>query len=456
MPAPRTPHPSTDPPAATPDSGRAGTTGAAPIGAIPASRIGGLDIARGIAVLGTLGTNIWLFTHPAGMLGSLTDPFVGLSPGFETLAYQLLTTLTNGKFLALLMMMFGIGVSLQYAAWQRRTRHTTASSHPSGTARSDNGSPENTGKQPRWLRTYAPRAALLFVDGLVNFVLIAEFDILMGYAFTGFVVAAIIASSPRTARLWAWIAGAVHTCVILAMSASLLLFPDAAGSADADASPADWPLWNDINPYREAGFLELALFRLDNTLVFRAEPVFTFTLGICLFLVGARLHAAGVFTEHGSRTRRRCMVLGACAVPADLALGLVGTPAAVLTQRYLTATLVAVGLLALIGHLTAPRAADADTVRVRLPGARVFGAVGRMSLTCYVGQNLVAGALFYGWGLDIAGRFPDHRLLLSVGGFAVVLAIMVAFILTWQRWVTGPARRGPLEWLSHAALERLR
>lgn len=447
------------------------------------TRIGGLDIARGIAVLGTLGTNIWLFTHPAGMLGSLVDPLAGLRPGLETLAYQLLTTLTNGKFLALLMMMFGIGVTLQHAAWQRR-----AGALAPGAAR------------PRgWLRTYAPRAALLFVDGLVNFVLIAEFDILMGYAFTGFVVATIIASSPRTARIWAWVAGGVHTAGILLLSASLLLFPAAAGTPDTGTPPADWPLWNGVNPYRDSGFLELALFRLDNALTFRAEPVLTFALGVCLFLVGARLHAAGVFTARGARLRRRCMILGACAAPADVALGLVGTPAAVLTQRYLTATLVAVGLLALIGHLTAPRTTEAGPdaaagagaatgartsgadatgpvgsgspagtsavatmvraerpAAVRIPGAHLFGAVGRMSLTCYVGQNLVAGALFYGWGLDLAGRFPDQRLFLSVSGFALVLAIVVTFIVTWQRWVTGPARRGPLEWLSHAALERLR
>lgn len=466
------------------------------------TRIGGLDIARGIAVLGTLGTNIWLFTHPAGMLGSLVDPLAGLRPGLETLAYQLLSTLTNGKFLALLMMMFGIGVTLQYAAWQRRACGARTASDAGGTALSSEAS--GRARSRGWLRTYAPRAALLFVDGLVNFVLVAEFDILMGYAFTGFVVAAIIASSPRTA-LWAWIAGAVHTTGILLLSAALLLFPEAAGSPDSGTPPAAWPLWNGINPYREAGFLELALFRLDNALTFRAEPVLTFALGVCLFLVGARLHAAGVFTDHGARVRRRCMILGACAVPVDLALGLAGTPAAVLTQRYLTATLVAVGLLALIGHLTAPRTAVTDpgaaagagtapgasaaagagtsgagtsgpaapgppagasavatlvrtrqAVPMRLPGARLFGAVGRMSLTCYVGQNLVAGALFYGWGLDLAGRFPDQRLLLSVSGFALVLAIVVTFIVTWQRWVTGPARRGPLESLSHAALERLR
>lgn len=32
----------------------------------PRTRIAALDVARGIAILGTLGTNIWIFTDPAG------------------------------------------------------------------------------------------------------------------------------------------------------------------------------------------------------------------------------------------------------------------------------------------------------------------------------------------------------------------------------------------------------
>ena len=35
-------------------------------------RIAVLDVARGVAILGTLATNIWIFTDPAGMIGILT------------------------------------------------------------------------------------------------------------------------------------------------------------------------------------------------------------------------------------------------------------------------------------------------------------------------------------------------------------------------------------------------
>ena len=77
-------------------------------------RIDTLDLLRGLAILGTLGTNIWIFTSPAGpagVTGALTP--AGAVEGF-------LLALTNGKFLALLTLLFGVGLELQYRSAARR------------------------------------------------------------------------------------------------------------------------------------------------------------------------------------------------------------------------------------------------------------------------------------------------------------------------------------------------
>lgn len=38
------------------------------------TRLQSLDVLRGIAILGTLGTNIWIFTDPEGLIGYLQGP----------------------------------------------------------------------------------------------------------------------------------------------------------------------------------------------------------------------------------------------------------------------------------------------------------------------------------------------------------------------------------------------
>ena len=193
--------------------------------------------------------------------------------------------------------------------------------------------------------------------------------------------------------------------------------------------------------HQDGSFLDLALFRLDHALLFRAEPVLTLAMGVCLFLVGARLFARGVFTAAGGPLRKRLMIMGACALPIDIVLGFTGFASGILLQRYLTAPFVALGLIA---HLARTRAAHTLT-------GRWAAAVGRMSLSVYVAQNLLAGALFYGWGLGLASRFPDHRIAMTLIAAVVVVAAMIAFALAWQTTAArGAMRRGPLEAISHA------
>jgi len=72
-------------------------------------RIAALDILRGIAILGTFASNAWLFAVPGGAFAWLSG---GLLPQDPVEAG--LRLLSNGKFLALLTLLFGIGIELQY------------------------------------------------------------------------------------------------------------------------------------------------------------------------------------------------------------------------------------------------------------------------------------------------------------------------------------------------------
>ncbi|ROQ54973.1 uncharacterized protein EDF36_3445 [Rathayibacter sp. PhB152] len=369
-----------------------------PVPETAGGRIDSLDIVRGVAIIGTLGTNIWLFSHPWGLLGMLSEPVTpGTSPGAQTVQLVLMA-LAQGKFLALLSLTFGIGLAIQHASAVRRGR--------------------------RWPGRYLWRATLLLLDGAVNYVLIAEFDVLMGYAVTGAVVAWLLLTRPRTQRRTVVVLGALHVLLISALVALVATQPGA-GQGPTGRSP-----------YADASFLGLALFRLQNTGVFRAEPVLIGVLSLAMFLLGAQLLRAGLFEEEGRRLRRRLMVLGALAAPVDLALGLTGSAAGLLAERYLAAPLVALGLLALLAELGLRRGSDGWV-------ARRAREVGRVALSAYLLQNLLGGALFYGWGLGLAVTAAPWRVPVTIGAFVLIAAIVVLAAHLWLRRFAV----GPVEWL---------
>jgi uncharacterized protein len=70
--------------------------------------------------------------------------------------------------------------------------------------------------------------------------------------------------------------------------------------------------------------------------------------------------------------------------------------------------------------------------------------VGRMALSNYLAQALIASLIFYGYGLGLIGQV-SHAV-----GLLITVAIFALQIL-WSRWWFRHFRFGPLEWLWRAA-----
>ncbi|MGC5012433.1 DUF418 domain-containing protein [Streptosporangium sp. DT93] len=357
-------------------------------------RIEVLDLLRGLAIAGTLGTNIWIFTDPGGPAEVLN------ALGAPGTAETLLRFLTNGKFLALLTLLFGIGLELQYRSAARRNA-----------------------PWPGW---YLWRAGLLFVEGLIHYLLIFEFDVLMGYALTSVVVAYLIGRSERAITVWMVTVGSVFTVLI-----GLLTFGMLTGSAAVDTASAPSTLFS------EGTYPEQVAARIQSMGLYRIEIVLIVPLGIVLFLLGSRLMRAGVFEDsaRGTALRRRLMVVGlAVGLPLNLLTSFAG-PGWFLVDRYLLPPLVALGLLGLV-----------VTVARRMTGApgvlrRGLTNVGRTALSCYILQNLVASALCYGWGLGLAARFDDLRPWWVPVAWLGICALFMTLSTLWLRRF----ERGPVE-----------
>ncbi|SHG44255.1 uncharacterized protein SAMN05444320_10941 [Streptoalloteichus hindustanus] len=352
-----------------------------------------LDVLRGIAILGTLGTNIWIFTDPRGIVGMLVGDREG------GVAEVVLRFLANGKFLAMLTLLFGVGLEIQRASAARRGK--------------------------RWPGWYLWRMALLFLDGVLHYVLVVEFDVLMGYAVTGLVVSYLALTSDRAQRWWMVAAAVNHLALMGLMTVGV-------GAAGAGAGRSE-----QFTLYTGGSYLDQIVFRLQHAGVFRAEAIFTIPLAVTLFLLGARLYRAGAFApgERGAVLRRRLMIVGlGVGVPLNLATALLGDPSLVFVDRYVLPPVVALGYVGLIGWWVYRRPGR-SWLRAR------FAAVGRMALTCYMLQNLLGAVLCYGWGLGLAAALVEYRPLWTPFAWLGISVVLVVFSELWQRRF----RQGPIE-----------
>ncbi|MEU9836646.1 DUF418 domain-containing protein [Streptosporangium sp. NPDC048047] len=360
-------------------------------------RIDALDLLRGIAIMGTLGTNIWIFTSPVGPAGVLDA--LGGTGAVETF----LRFLTNGKFLALLTLLFGIGLELQYRSAARR------------------GAP--------WPGWYLWRAGLLFVEGLLHYLLVFEFDVLMGYAVTSVVVAYLIGRSDRVINAWMTGAGVVFASMV-GLVTLVLMYGDV-------STPPSGP----ATLFTDGSYADQAATRIEFFGLYRLEAVFIVPLGITLFLLGARLMRAGALEDsaRGAALRGRLMAAGlGVGVPLNLLTSFAGGDW-VLVDRYLLPPLVALGLLALV--TAAAHRMSRLSGGTPGPARRGLTAVGRTALSCYVAQNLIASVLCYGWGLGLAARLADLRPWWTVAAWAAICLLLVTLSTLWLRRF----QRGPLE-----------
>lgn len=363
-----------------------------------------LDVLRGVAILGTLMTNVWIFIGPGAEWGALES---GLATGPVESTFGVLA---NGKFLSLLTILFGVGLAIQYDSAKRR------------------GQP--------WPGRYRWRALFLFAEGTVHFVLVFAWDVLMGYAVTALLVAWLLTRSERAQRRVMWWAAGLHLAVMGLLTAALA----STGDGTDDGVPKDV-----VDLYAHGSYLDQVAFRLENALALRMEPVLTFFLLIFLFLLGVRLFRAGAFgaDETGRRLRSRLLAWGiGLGLPLNAAAALAG-PDLFLLARYGTAPLLALGYIGLIG---------AVVDRVRRPGPLMTGltSVGRMALSGYVVQNALCVLISYGIGLGLAERLDDTSPWWVVALWATVCAVLMAGSTLWLRRFS----TGPLESVQKWALRR--
>jgi uncharacterized protein len=377
------------------------------------NRIPALDIARAFALLGVVVMNMHDYRGP--LAGA------GVHPGkLDHVVEIVQTTLWEAKSACLLALLFGAG----FAAILERARAT------------------GYGGWPVALR----RIGFLGLLGVVHGTLLWHGDILTSYAILALVTLPIIVLANRRVILGAaavaYAAGPIWTAIEVWRS-------DAAGRlarrhwwdrmyANADQAFAH-------GRWGAALLARVPLYKSITTqVVTRAAPLL-----LCMILLGAWAWKRGILRDPAQH-RKLLYRLASIGLPAVLLAGLVlgilrdqfggahprWIGAVYSMTLFMVFPLGAVGFLALV-LLACRRAALARLLTPLAP-------LGRMALTCYLLQSVVATLFFNAYGLAHYGRVGSAR----GAGFAIAIwAAEVAMAWAWLRRFSF----GPLEWLWRVA-----
>lgn len=381
----------------------------------PAERLLTLDVLRGMALLGVLVANA-CFWFSGLFLRWTTFRLELTRPTLDSAAFHLVTVLVNGRAIAVLTFLFGVGFAMQMQRAQAR------------------------GADPAPL--FRRRMAVLLGMGLCHAVLLWYGDILTVYALLGFALLLFRRRTDRTLLAWA---AALLVGVPLALTVLMTLAGGSASggtvAAAAARSAATIEAFRSADPRR---VIPENLYWLGQGYL-GAAAILTFPAVLGCFLLGlwagrrqllarASAYAAGF---------RSVAVRG---LAVGLASGIAWDLLRVTVARrpdppaWLPLLLGVLNLLAVLplaaGYVSATvLLLERPTWRRRLAP---FAPVGRMALSNYLAQTVICIAVFYAGGL--VGRV----------GVAAALAIALAVFalqVAWSPWWLARYHFGPAEWL---------
>lgn len=438
-----------------------------------AERIEALDLLRGVALFGILMVNMATFAMP--MTAAMTPMPTG-EPAHEIAAWAVVRTFFQFKFVSTFSLLFGAGLAIQVAR---------------GAARGG------------FVARYVRRLTILLVFGFIHAHMLWYGDILFWYAVLGaFLLLFRDAKGPVLVKIGAVLvaASAVFFGLIAAVGVvdqhrtqdrieAAAAAMEAASEADASAGaetnagtgveagadsegpadtedpvdaddPADdvgplrgWraiaetgnptdPRWIEAETvaYRDGPWIDAVLFRSLTwafTLIIMVMGFGGVILGF--FILGAGLVRVGFFDPARAPMQATVARWGiGIALPVEImsTLGVLSGDMMIHAVAEFAHTVagpgLAVGMVAGITWLS-------STGRSR-GWDRPIRTAGRAALSVYIGETVLATAIFYHWGL---GQFGEIGRLEQLGLVVLIYGVLLAAANVWLRFF----RFGPLEWI---------
>lgn len=398
-------------------------------------RLASIDFVRGAALLGIILVNGLCFFGPFADLMS-PSLFSRIGPA-DRVVVLLVMSLAASKFISLFSLLFGFGLVGQIERAAERA-----------------GSPV-------WFTARRLLALLLF--GVVHATLLWYGDILTLYALLG---GWLLLARYGSARVLVVVAVALLLLTVGLRFGLGVLMKEEGGPSSAKAAekkkPSDGPPprgWDAVvaaggNPdspvyieaetvaFRDGPWSDAMVFRLVNwAFVLISAPFISGWQILGMFLMGAALYKLRFFSPERTGLRRAvlmwCLPLGLAVEGAAAAIYWT-QPAANNWAWVIAGTIQQAALLFLpLGYL-----AGLALLAGAVPGW-VRGPVcsaGRMSLTVYLLETVIATGIAYYWGLGLFGRLSPAQYVPLCAGIWLVLVVFA------HLWLSAFSQ-GPMEWL---------
>ncbi len=387
-------------------------------------RITSIDTLRGFALLGILVMNILSFSMPDAAYNNPTA--YGGDDFLNRFIHGLSHILADQKFMALFSMLFGASIMLLFSKMKSQGKKAA--------------------------RVHYIRNIWLILFGLAHGLLIWEGDVLFIYG----VCALFLYLFRNLKAKLKIIIGLI--IFFLPLLFNLAILPEIASLDESNIqvlddyfSPAQASIEKDLSLY-QGSYLDQLAYRLGDadTVPSTAQDlsdlsflIDAFARAFGMMLIGMAFFSMGILNASQSkRFYQRMLIFGfTLGIPIAL-IGLFFN----YTNHWDASYSLFLGRIP--NHIATPFVASGYLALIMLwsqtnfikPLQDALMNVGRMALSNYIGQSLIASLIFYGFGLGLYGSVN------RVGQIGIVIVIWIVQLVISKLWMTY-FRFGPLEWL---------
>jgi len=370
----------------------------------PENRVEAIDFLRGFALLGIFIANMLLFHTPYISI----NPFTWFTTPSDIDAFKWIDILVEGSFYPIFALLFGYGINMQYE--------------------------KSVARGTLFAPYMAKRLGILLGFGLLHGLFIWSGDVLFPYAVMGFLLILLVRIpakwlTPLALMLYIIPVGFMYlVSLFLTKSNPAFLINEYADIQQIELA---------ISAYAQGTWSEIFIFRFYEWLVIGLGGTFMgFFIVLPIIMLGAALSKWKVI-ERAAEMKGRLVaviVLGLGVGFGMKALPHIAepTPDLLLLQDTFGGVIVAAGYVGLLLLLC--------TLPLFKVIFRPIAKAGRMSLTTYIMQSVIATILFYSYGFGLYGKID------LVTGTWIAVGVFVIQAIFAELWLS-KFRMGPLEWL---------